>query len=99
MSNEIAIEDYVEGMEPITQDPSDPHEKVERKWLNKVALLLTTVEEALQSGRGDVSISDLSKFIEARGEVLDRLDDPDITGWLDHMRKLNRCRFRRFPVG
>lgn len=99
MSNEIAIEDYVEGQEPIVQDPSDPHEKVERVWMNKIALLLTTVEEALQAGRGDVSISDLNKFVEARGEVLDRLDDPDITGWLDHMRTVNRCRFRRFPIG
>ena len=94
----IDVVDYHAGSEMDLVDPTDPHEKVERQFMDRVAKTLTRMEEVLLAGDADMSLSDLSKFLEARGEALDMLDDPEISGWLDHMRQMQRCPFRKFAV-
>ena len=99
MSNQgIDVLDYHAGDETDLSDPTDPTESVDREFMNKLAQTITKVEECLQVGSGDLSISDLSKFIVARGDVLDMLEDPEMQAWLQWMRERNRSPFRRFGV-
>jgi hypothetical protein len=97
-NQQIDILDYEAGDETNLQDPTDPHEKVERAWLDKIAKLLTHIEEVLDVGNTELRITDVNKFILARADVLDSFDSPEISGWLDYMRKMNRCPYRKFPI-
>lgn len=94
----IAVEDYVADKEPELTDPTDPYEQVDRDFMDQLAKLLTKVEEVLQVGTYELSLADMGKFISARGDVLDLLEDPVLAGWLDHMRQTARCPYRRFAV-
>ena len=95
----IAVEDYVADQEPELTDPTDPHEQVDRDFMDKLGEFITRVEEVVDAGNGDLRLADLSKFITARGNVLDMLDDPQLQAWLDHMRQTARVRYRRYTVG
>lgn len=94
----IAVEDYVEGQEPTLQDPTVASEEVDRDFMDKLAATITRFEEVLNAGSADVSLGDLSDFIDARGNALDMLDDPQLAEWLNAMRQASRCPYRRFPV-
>ena len=94
----IDVEDYVEGQEPNLQDPTAPTEEVDRDFMDKLAKTITLFEEVLNAGSADVSLGDLRAFLDARGNALDALDDPQLMEWLDHMRQCSRCPYRRFPV-
>ena len=94
----IQTEDYVEGQEPNMNDATAPFEEVDRKFMDKLAKLVTKFEEVLDVGNGDLRLGDLHKYIEARGNALDLMDDPELTAWLDHMRQTARCPFRKFAI-
>lgn len=98
MAQGIAVVDYVEGQEPVLDDPTALTEEVNRDFMNKLALTITRFEEVLGAGNADMSLGDLHKFIDARGNALDMLDDPQLQEWLDKMRTSSRCPFRRFAV-
>lgn len=98
MSSGIDVADYVEGQEPILQDPTATTEEVDRDFMDKLAKAITTFEEVLNAGQADVSLGDLRKFLDARGNALDVLDDPQLAEWLDHMRQTSRCPYRKFAV-
>jgi hypothetical protein len=91
----ISIGNYVEGVEPQLQDPTDPYEQVERKFMDKLARIITRAEEALQAGTSDV---DSDEFYGYRGDFLDLLEDQQLVAWLQHMRVIRRAPFRRFKV-
>lgn len=95
----IAVQDYDPNMAVELEDPTDPHETVERKLMNKLALLATRMEELLNAGDADMTVSQLSALIAARGDLLDELDDPLIRTWLQNMRSSARCPHRRYTVG
>lgn len=94
----IDVTDYVEGQEPVLQDPTAPTEEVDRDFMDKLARVLTTFEEALDAGKADLSLNDLRAWLDARGSALDELDDPQLAEWLKYMRESSRCRYRRFSV-
>lgn len=91
---QAVIQDYEAGADLVDFDPTAP-EEIKREFMNKLAKTLVLVQEVLQQGEYEVS-SDA--FFEKRGEVLDKLDDPEIADWLSWMQRQNRCPFRRFPV-
>jgi hypothetical protein len=85
---------YVAGMVN-GDDPIAKEDTLPRSLLDALAKTLTKTEELLR--RGDAEISS-DAFLQTRGTVLDMFDHPDIAQWLDDMRKVNRCPFRRFGV-
>ena len=95
----IAVQDYDPNMAVELEDPTDPNETVERKLMDKLALLATRMEEMLNAGDAEMTISQLSTFIATRGDLLDELDDPIIKAWLQKMREAARCPHRRYTLG
>ncbi len=98
MNNGIDIQDYQEGVEPDLQDPTALTEEVDKAFMDKLAKTVTKFEEVLCVGSGDLSLNDLHKWIDVRGDALDMLDDLEIAEWLTHMRQISRCPFRKFGV-
>ncbi len=96
--NEIAIADYDGDNEVELQDPTALTEEVDKAFMNKLAKTLTRFEDVLAVGQADLNLNDIHRFIDARGEALDQLDDLEIAEWLNHMRKTARCPFRRFTI-
>lgn len=94
----IDIVDYHAGDETDLQDPTVTTEEVDRSFMDKLANTVTRFEEVLNAGSQDISIRDLTDFVNARGDALDMLDDPQIAEWLAKMREVSRCRYRRFAV-
>lgn len=94
----ITVANYDPNQEIELEDPTDPNEVVERKLMNKLALLATRMEEVLSAGDAEMTVSELSKFLALRGDLLDELDDPDIKVWLQKMRETSRCPYRRWAV-
>ncbi|MEE9367097.1 MAG: hypothetical protein V3W44_10445, partial [Dehalococcoidales bacterium] len=68
---------------------------VPKKLMNRLGEAFTLVEELLDEGEASI---ESEPFFEKRGEILDLLQEPEMATWIDYMRKLNRTRFRRFPV-
>lgn len=91
----ISIGNYVEGQDVELEDPTDPYERVERRFMDKLARIITRAEEALQSGVGDV---DSDEFYAKRGDFLDAIADPQFNDWIQHMRVIRRAPFRTFAV-
>ena len=94
----IDVVDYHAGDETDLQDPTATHEEVARDFMDKLAKTITRFEEVLNAGQADVSLRDLSNFINARGDALDMLDDPQLAEWLNAMRLASRCPYRKFSV-
>ena len=94
----IDIVDYHAGNETDLQDPTVLTEEVDRNFMDKLALTITRFEEVLNAGQADVSLGDLRAFLDARGNALDALDDPQLAEWLDRMRQTTRCPYRKFSV-
>ncbi len=94
----IDIVDYHKGDAGDLQDPTATHEEVARDFMDKLANTITRFEEVLDAGRAELSLGDLHKFINCRGNALDMLDDPQIQEWLSMMRTASRCPYRRFPI-
>lgn len=94
----IDIVDYHAGDEADLQDPTATHEEVERAFMDKLALTITQFEEVLNAGQAELSLGDLHQFIDARGNALDALDDPQLVEWLNVMRLASRCPYRKFAV-
>lgn len=97
----IAIADYDPDNPndvPDIDDPTALTEEVDRAFMNKLAKTITRLEEVLNVGQADLSINDIGVFLDARGNALDMLDDPQLAEWLDKMRQVSRCPFRRFSV-
>lgn len=80
------------------QDPTSPEEVVHRTLMDKLARAFTRFEELLLAGDPDMTISDLQKFMAARGNALDWFNDPEISVWLKQMRESARCPHRRYSV-
>lgn len=95
----ISVQDYEPGMAVELEDPTDPVEEVEKSLMNRLAVLLTRLEELLNAGDAEMTISQLSGFIELRGDLLDELDDPEIRTWLQKMRESSRAPHRRYTLG
>ena len=94
----IDVVDYHAGDETDLQDPTVTSEEVDRSFMDKLAATITRFEEVLKAGNADISIRDLSDFINARGDALDMLDDPQLAEWLNAMRQASRCPYRRYAV-
>ena len=95
----ISVLDYEPDMAVELEDPTDPNEIVKRVLMNKLGVLCTQMEELLNAGDADLTVRQLLEFIEKRGDLLDALQDPDITTWLQQMRESSRIPYRRYTLG
>lgn len=96
MKTGIDVKDVIVGAPLALQDPTELDERVAKSLTNKLAELLTKVEEAVGQGDSDIGVM---QFASLRGELLDSLDDPEVVGWLKGMRLSARCPHRRYRVG
>lgn len=90
----MSVQDYRLGMD-IKEDDAGTTDMVPKDLMNKLGEMFTQVEEVLAAG--DATIDD-DDFFEKRGAILDMMQEPEVAAWIDYMRKLNRTRFRRFPI-
>ncbi len=90
----MSVQDYKLGMD-IDADDASTTDMVPKDLLNRFGEVFTLVEELLDEGEATI---ESEAFFEKRGEILDVLQEPEMASWIDYMRKLNRTRFRRFPI-
>ena len=95
----ISVQDYNPDMVVELEDPTNPEETVEKKLMDKLAYLLTILEEMLLHGDSEMTVGQLLEFVAKRGDLLDELDDPAIRRWLHKMRETARCPHRRYKLG
>ena len=57
----------------------------------KIAALLTEVEEYLED-------AEMNGLAAQKPEFRRYIDDPSVAGWMDTMRRMGECRFKRQAV-
>jgi len=90
----MSIQEYAAG-EGIVQDPLAIDETLSKKFMDKLARMLTVTEAVVDVGSANV---DEKNFVNTRGELLDMFDDPEYAAWIDWMRRENRCGYRQYAV-
>jgi len=90
----MSVQDFKAGMN-IMEDDAATTDMVPKSLMNRFGEIFTQVEELLDAGEATI---ESDTFFDKRGELLDMLQEPEVATWIDYMRKLNRMRFRRFPI-
>lgn len=90
----MSIHEYEAG-EGIVQDPLAIDETLNKKFMDKLARMLTNTEAVLDKG---AAVMDDAIFRDKRGDLLDMFDDPEYSAWIDWMRRENRCGYRQYAV-